>query len=173
MDDRGSPDQEIADEQSRDDDCYSDHDDEETLDLDDLAPDDIRLFEEFRKLSQFFHELPKDMCIAQIMREFSSSESDLERVRYTYFDHLKQTCEDFPFGEDAELKKRMFTRSGDPLPVRLAQDIYAIIEVAEGGDPNVLKPMRRGLGNRQCCGPIRIPGQKAGHVVTVPPMSLC
>jgi len=35
----------------------------------------------------------------------------------------------------------MFTRSGDPLPVRLAQDIYVIIEVAEGGDPNVLKPM--------------------------------
>jgi len=35
----------------------------------------------------------------------------------------------------------MFTRRGDPLPVRLAQDIYAIIEVAEGGDCNVLKPM--------------------------------
>ncbi|KAH3813110.1 hypothetical protein DPMN_141560 [Dreissena polymorpha] len=31
----------------------------------------------------------------------------------------------------------MFKRSGEPLPVRLAQDIYAIIEVAEGGDPNL------------------------------------
>jgi len=81
MDDSGSPDQEVADEQSRDDDCYSDHDDEETLDLDDLAPDNIRLLEELRKLSQFCHELPKDMCVAQIMREFSSSESDLECVR--------------------------------------------------------------------------------------------
>ena len=33
----------------------------------------------------------------------------------------------------------MFMRSGDPLPVRLAQGIYAIIDVAEGGDPCVLK----------------------------------
>jgi len=46
MDDSGSPDQEVADEQSRDDNCYSDHDDEETLDLDEIAPDDIRLFED-------------------------------------------------------------------------------------------------------------------------------
>jgi len=35
----------------------------------------------------------------------------------------------------------MFTRSGEPLPVRLAQDIYAIIEVAEGGDPYMLKSL--------------------------------
>jgi len=61
------------------------------------------------------------------------SETDLERVRNTYFEHLKQTYEEFPFGADAELKRRMFMRSGDPLPVRLAQDIYVIIDVAEGG----------------------------------------
>jgi len=61
MDDNGSPDQEVAVEQLCDDNCYSDHANEETLDLDDLAPDDIRLFEEFRKLLQFFYELPKDM----------------------------------------------------------------------------------------------------------------
>ncbi|KAH3823061.1 hypothetical protein DPMN_124905 [Dreissena polymorpha] len=35
----------------------------------------------------------------------------------------------------------MFTRSGEPLPARLAQDIYAIIEVAEGGHPYMLKSM--------------------------------
>ncbi|KAH3783622.1 hypothetical protein DPMN_161564 [Dreissena polymorpha] len=35
----------------------------------------------------------------------------------------------------------MFTRSGEPLPVQLAQDIYAIIEVAEGRDPYLLKLM--------------------------------
>ncbi|KAH3885151.1 hypothetical protein DPMN_009141 [Dreissena polymorpha] len=78
------------------------------------------------------------MCVLQIVREFSSSEIDLERIRNTYFDQLKQTCEDFPFSDDVVLKKRVFTRSGESLPVRLAKDIYAIIEVAEGGDPYLL-----------------------------------
>ncbi|KAH3710029.1 uncharacterized protein LOC127858396 isoform X2 [Dreissena polymorpha] len=81
------------------------------------------------------------MCVLQIVREFSSNEIDLEWIRNTYFEHLKQTCDDFPFSNDVVLKKRMFTRSGEPLPVRLAQDIYTIIEVAEGGDPYLLKPM--------------------------------
>ncbi|KAH3856705.1 hypothetical protein DPMN_099298 [Dreissena polymorpha] len=35
----------------------------------------------------------------------------------------------------------MFTRNGEPLPVRLAQGIYAIIEVAEDGDTYMLKSM--------------------------------
>ncbi|KAH3824051.1 hypothetical protein DPMN_125879 [Dreissena polymorpha] len=39
------------------------------------------------------------------------------------------------------LKKRMLTRSGEPLPVRLAHDIYAITEVADGGDPYMLNSM--------------------------------
>ncbi|KAH3697892.1 hypothetical protein DPMN_085404 [Dreissena polymorpha] len=81
------------------------------------------------------------MCVSQIVREFISSEIDLERIRKTYFEHLKQTCDDFPFSDDVVLKKRMFTRSGEPLPVRLEQDIYVIIEVAEGGDSYMLKPM--------------------------------
>ncbi|KAH3814229.1 hypothetical protein DPMN_142723 [Dreissena polymorpha] len=81
------------------------------------------------------------MYVLQILREFSSSEIDLERIPNTYFEHLKQTCEDFPFSDVVVLKKRMFTRSSEPLPVRLAQDIYAIIEVAEGGEPYLLKPM--------------------------------
>ncbi|KAH3824718.1 hypothetical protein DPMN_126571 [Dreissena polymorpha] len=35
----------------------------------------------------------------------------------------------------------MFTRSGEPLTVRLAQDIYAFIGVAVGRDPYLLKQM--------------------------------
>ncbi|KAH3755741.1 hypothetical protein DPMN_190440 [Dreissena polymorpha] len=73
------------------------------------------------------------MYVLQILREFSSSEIDLERIPNTYFEH--------PFSDVVVLKKRMFTRSSEPLPVRLAQDIYAIIEVAEGGEPYLLKPM--------------------------------
>ncbi|KAH3803442.1 hypothetical protein DPMN_131703 [Dreissena polymorpha] len=65
----------------------------------------------------------------------------VDRAPAQHFEHLKQTCEDFPFNDDVVLKKRMFTRSGEPLPVRFAQDIYAIIEVAEGGDAYMLKSM--------------------------------
>ncbi|KAH3793344.1 hypothetical protein DPMN_146852 [Dreissena polymorpha] len=136
--DNGSPGQVAIDGISRSGDPYCD---EGTLNIDDLEADDIRTYEEFLKLLHFFHELPRDMCVLQIVRYFSSSEIDLERIRKTYFEHLKQTCEDFPISNDVVLKRRMCTRSGEPLPVRLAQDIYAIIEVAEGGDPYILKSM--------------------------------
>ena len=133
--DNGSPGQVDIDGISRSGDPYGD---EGALNIDDLEAYDIRAYEEILKLSQFF---PRDMCVLQIVREFSSNEIDLEWIRNTYFEHLKQTCEDFPFSDDVVLKKRMFTRSGESLPVRLAQDIYAIIEVAEGGDPYMLKSM--------------------------------
>ncbi|KAH3870076.1 hypothetical protein DPMN_033256 [Dreissena polymorpha] len=133
--DNGSPGQVDIDGISRSGDPYGD---EGALNIDDLEAYDIRAYEEILKLSQFF---PRDMCVLQIVREFSSNEIDLERIRNTYFEHLKQTCEDFPFSDDVVLKKRMFTRSGEPLPVRLAQYIHAIIEVAEGGDPYMLKSM--------------------------------
>ena len=101
--DNGSPDQGVIDGFSKSGDPYGV---EGTLNVHDLEADDIRVFEEFLKLSQFFHELPRDMCVLQIMREFSSSEIDLERIRNTYFEQLKQTCEDFPFSDDVVLKKK-------------------------------------------------------------------
>ncbi|KAH3853710.1 hypothetical protein DPMN_096242 [Dreissena polymorpha] len=136
--DNGSSGQVVIDGISRSGNPYGD---EGTLNIDGLEAENIRAYEEFMKLSQFLHELRRDMCVLQIVREFSSREIDLERIRNAYFEHLKQTCEEFPFSDDVVLKKRMFTRSGEPLPVRLAQDIYAIIDVAEGGDPYMLKPM--------------------------------
>ncbi|KAH3824749.1 hypothetical protein DPMN_126602 [Dreissena polymorpha] len=81
------------------------------------------------------------MCVLLIVREFSSSEIDLERIRNTYFENLKQTFEYFPVSDDVVLKNKMFTRSSKTLPVRLAQDIKAIIEVAEGRDTYMLKSM--------------------------------
>lgn len=35
----------------------------------------------------------------------------------------------------------MFTRSGEPVWIRLAQDIHSIVDVAEGGDPSILRSM--------------------------------
>ena len=35
----------------------------------------------------------------------------------------------------------MFTRTSDPVALRLAQDSYAIVEVTDGGNPVVIKGM--------------------------------
>ena len=50
----------------------------------------------------------------------------------------------------------MFTRTGDPVALRLAQDSYAIVEVTDGGTPVVINGMistGRGLKRRyDVCG---------------------
>lgn len=116
---------------------------DEQDDFDDLDIDyeGFQILEEYRSIVQLFREFPKDMFITQILQDYASSESDLERIRNEYFRHLKSLHQDFPYGEDAELKRRMASRKGDSLAVKLAQDIHSIIEVVEGGDCSVLKPL--------------------------------
>ena len=121
---------------SRDDCLYDDFEN-----VNNISGFDFRVVEEYRSLVRYYREMPKDMCVQQILRDYASSECDLERIRDQYFYHLKQTKSDFPYGQNAELKRRMFTRTGEPVAFRLAQDIYNIIEVTEGGDCNVLKTM--------------------------------
>lgn len=106
-----------------------------------IDEEDIHVLEEYRALLNLFRELPRDMFVNQVLSDYSSSEPDLERIRTYYFEHLKQVTPDFPFGSNSELKRRMMTRAGEPVAVKLAQDIHTIIEVAEGGDCNVLKPL--------------------------------
>ena len=66
-------------------------------------------------------------------------------MRNNYCNQLKSTCSNFPYIQDAELKRRMFTRTGDPVGLRLAQYIYASVEVADGRtdgrNPVVVKGM--------------------------------
>jgi len=57
-----------------------------------------------------------------------------------YFEHLKKKPVNFPYGPTANLKRRMFTRSGEPVWIRLAQDIHSIVDVAKGGDPSLSDP---------------------------------
>ena len=109
--------------------------------IDDLHDVDFRVIDEYRKIVKHFNELPKDMFVAQLVRDYNSSETDLEHVRDMYFEHLKNTSDNFLYGPSAILKRRMFTRSGEPVWVRLAQDIYCIVDVAEGGDPSLLSTM--------------------------------
>ena len=81
------------------------------------------------------------MFVAQLIRDFSSSETDLESLRDKYFYHVKKTKGDFPFGINCELKRRVSTRTGDPVVVKLARDVHTLIDVAEGGDCNLLRPL--------------------------------
>jgi len=121
------------------DDHASAHSDTE---LDGLESGDFRAVEEFRDIVGLFTDLPRDMFVSQLVKDYAACETDLERLRSTYFEHLKEVhIKDFPFGGNAELRRRVFTRTGDPLTVRLAQDIHNIIDVIEGGDYNLLKPL--------------------------------
>lgn len=110
---------------------------------------DLHAVHEYRALRDLYRGLPKDMFVMQVLKDYNSSEPDLERVRSTYFEHLKHVVADFPYGTDAELKRRVYTRSGEPVATKLAQDIHCIIEVTEDGDCNVLKPLISTSKNRK------------------------
>lgn len=116
-------------------------DDAADMFIEDLEPDEIQVIQEFRDLVKLYWLMPRDMFVTQIIRDYSSSEPDLERIRSDYFEHLKKVSTDFPYGSDAELKRRVFTRTGEPVTVKLAQDIHTIISVVEGGDYGALKPL--------------------------------
>ena len=110
---------------------------------------DLQNYAEYISILKLYRELPRDMCVVEIMSKFGSSESDLGRNNY--FNHLKSTCSNFPYSPDVELKRRMSTRTGDPVALRLAQYIYSIVEVTDGGDPVLIKGMistGRGLQRR-------------------------
>ena len=79
----------------------------------------------------------------------------MERLRFTHFQNIKEADENFPFGSNAELKKRMATRSGEPLLVRPAEYINVIIGVLESGNVNDLKPLiSAGRSRRQSMRPL-------------------
>jgi hypothetical protein len=84
---------------------------------------------EYRALVKLYRENPRDICVQLIFRKYNSSETDLDRMRCDYFE---QKC---------GTQKACFTRSGDPVAFRLAQDIYNIISVTEGNNFNILKNM--------------------------------
>lgn len=102
---------------------------------------DFRSVIEYMKLVKIYREHPKDKCVQMILREYASDETRLDQLRCEYFEHLKQVNDDFPFDHDIELKRRVFTRSGEPVATRLAKDIFNIIAVTEGGDFSLLREM--------------------------------
>ena len=97
-------------------------------------------FSEYNKLVQYFNELPEGMFITRLIVEYKSSEPDLETTRQLFFEAVK-SHEDFPFGVQAELKRRVQTRRGEPPVNKLAHDIYIMLTVFDGADYKNMKEM--------------------------------
>lgn len=95
---------------------------------------------EFNRLRDMFHDFPAELFVSNLIREFSSSEPDMEATRLLLFESLKSN-DDFPYGEMTDLKRRVFTRKGDPVIVKLANDIHTLISVIEGEDYSLLRGM--------------------------------
>ena len=92
------------------------------------------------RLQTLYRSLPKEMFISRILKNVSFSEPDLESHRAMLYELVKE-CDDFPYGLQAELKRRVHTRNGDSVTTKLAQDIYILVSVLEGGEFTDLKGM--------------------------------
>lgn len=98
--------------------------------------------EVYQKLIDLFRELPKEMFVNRVLLNEASCEATLENYRMVPFEELKE-LDDFPFGLQCELKRRVHTCKGDAVAVKLAYDIHTLMAVHEGGDYSDLKDMFR------------------------------
>lgn len=96
---------------------------------------------EFRELKSLFSDYPSDMFINRLLIKHSQCEVTLERLRCDVFDRLKYYDDDFPYGLQCELKRRVRTRQGDTVAWKLAKDIHTIVSVIEGGEYSELKEL--------------------------------
>ena len=54
---------------------------------------------------------------------------------------MARANESFPFGENAILKRRVHTRTGESVALKLAKDIHALLSVAEGAEYSEIQDM--------------------------------
>lgn len=95
---------------------------------------------EYNRLSKLFHDLPTELFVTRILKEYSSCETTLGHICLVLFDTLRE-MDDFPYGTDAELKRRVTTRRSPPICVKLANDIPVILSVLEGADYTLVKEL--------------------------------
>ncbi|KAL4226479.1 hypothetical protein ACF0H5_014462 [Mactra antiquata] len=74
-----------------------------------------------------------------------------------------KSCDNFPFGPNSELKRRVATRKGDKLSVKLATDIHKLVSVLEGDDFSEIKDLISNAKprNSQSRTPMRTPVNKS------------
>lgn len=71
------------------------------------------------------------MFVNRLLLNEASCEVTLDKYRSVLFEELKES-EEFPFGLQCELKRRVHTRNGDTVPVKLAYDVHSLMSVIEG-----------------------------------------
>ena len=95
---------------------------------------------EYNRLISKFRQLPSDLFVNQILSDYSQSEVQLEETRTMLFETLQQS-EDFPLDRNSVMKRRLHSRTGDTVAIKLARDIYTILWVIEGADFSELNPI--------------------------------
>ena len=68
-------------------------------------------------------------------------------MRSALFEQLKK-AEDFPYRFQAMLKHRVYTRSIDSVPVKLARDMHTLMSVIEGAECSDMRDLLSSGGGR-------------------------
>ena len=87
----------------------------------------------YKGLVALYRGLPKEMFVNRILLNEASCESKLGEMRSSLFEHLKGT-DDFPYGLQCMLKRRVCIRNGDSVAIKLAYDIHTLMSVIEGAE---------------------------------------
>jgi len=95
---------------------------------------------EYNRLAKLFSDIPSDLFIPHILKDYASCEQKLMNTRDLLFNSIR-SYDDFPYSFDCELKRRMTTRRGDPACIKLANDIHTLLSVLDGSDYSLLKDL--------------------------------
>ena len=87
----------------------------------------------YNGLVALYRGLPKEMFVNRILLNEASCENKLGNVRSSLFEHLKET-DDFPYGLQCMLKRRVCTLNSNSATVKLAQYIHTLMSVLEGAE---------------------------------------
>lgn len=94
----------------------------------------------YRSLQALYRGLPKEMFVNRILLNEASCEVRLGEMRSELFEQLKED-DDFPYGLQCMLRRRVYTRNGDTVAVKYAYDIHTLMSVLEGADYSEMRDL--------------------------------
>jgi len=93
---------------------------------------------EYNRLLQLADDLPSKVFIDQLLLDYDNTPEKLEYTRSMLFSTVRDS-NDFDLESGCELKRRVANRNGNPLNVKLANDIHSLILVLKGEGLTYLK----------------------------------
>lgn len=111
--------------------CLSDDNDDDISDQGGIV---------YRSLQALYRGLPKEMFVNRILLNEASCEVRLGEMRSELFEQLKEDDE-FPYGLQCMLRRRVYTRNGDTVAVKYAYDIHTLMSVLEGADYSEMRDL--------------------------------